>query len=1074
MSSFLIGTGSRRSPIEISDDEDEAYVERQLEDRLSTPHEDEEEGEDRYGTLSNWDDRQRSPVHESYPSYIDDTPGPYNYSYNNDGYNVERVAGHKRKWGESLYLPKATSRDEVFDGYPRHNGSRVYTSEPEPINHYSDYDRWSDWSELPSNTSSRRGLERRLTTDSGYTEYSSSSGGRGTSVSPSWGYHDDHDYLVEPPVPSGAKRRKSSVVQRPVDEIPPVPIVESKLYKKKRKKKEKERSDHLYGHFITTSTENKEHVSYPSTSRMWVLDDRKLSSLPARPIEAYTPVAHSTSTIATSMHSSSRPLPPHMAPLPQPPPPPRPSTSHLPPPPPPPATSHLPPPPPLNPFSPIFYPPIDRLTPPRKASLYPPPDTIPLALPEPPVTAAPEPPAQDGVQRKTIGMPADVNPRTKYGTYPNLPADTAVSDPTKTLVMELLPKKFRNVGFVRQWAMNFGPQPRVAPRIELDVKLGKALIEFPSAEVAALAWGSARMSTGEGKEHVRVFWYCPPGTGIARNPADLEEGEIEEGEVSVKTQPSKKGKAKANQAKQTHMQPQNSQEANPPKPTRFSLRIQALQEQKQNQGDEGEIPIPPPPNEIPPPPSAVVTLPSPSHIMTQSVASLTLVTGHHFVTNLVPSFSRISLPSQSSLFREAMTSTSAAMSTHAAPQSDLFTTIPMTEHSDQNMEEAMDLESDDEMDQGQEAVTVLSKQISVSGSSVTSDVSSQQKAKSSSPTVIRHPLPPRPVDVSMQVRQAESIPKVSQASRVAPVPSIPHKPMTESVSSTASPLQPNSVVSESSMPPSEPSTLKTAPKTFAKKDLLARQKELEERIARSKEELAARINGQTAPSSPIGSPVIPVATISHNNASDVVKRPSEDDLRRMVLESKKRRQLQEATLLASCDESSNIKACVVESDQRSVSTSNSSTPTATVVDNPLATPDGCISTLNLDDLADSFISQSILSIPSTPMTPSLTPPFSLSHPPPMSEKEILAEKTKLLDKHIAESRQLMAKLTTAKTKQEREILKGDLRERDRIHQEAMRRLESLKCVTSRPFRWPETTIEECVWDISDDEDEPSG
>ena len=78
-------------------------------------------------------------------------------------------------------------------------------------------------------------------------------------------------------------------------------------------------------------------------------------------------------------------------------------------------------------------------------------------------------------------------------------------DPQRLLVMEDLPVNCRTTGFVRSWSDKFS-----ATAIYLNGD-GKALIEFPSREVAKEAYDSPRLRDGPYKRamHVRVFWYRP-------------------------------------------------------------------------------------------------------------------------------------------------------------------------------------------------------------------------------------------------------------------------------------------------------------------------------------------------------------------------------------------------------------------------------------------------------------------------------------------------------------------------------------------------------------------------------------
>ncbi|TFY81958.1 hypothetical protein EWM64_g2056 [Hericium alpestre] len=114
-----------------------------------------------------------------------------------------------------------------------------------------------------------------------------------------------------------------------------------------------------------------------------------------------------------------------------------------------------------------------------------------------------------------IGMPPDGKANGHRGCFANLTLSPP-PDPARSLVMELLPKKFRTEEFVRDWLsqFNFSSQPR------FEVDQGKALIEFGSIAAARMAFESPRMGGGEGLQGVRVFRYRAVGSG------PLEEGEV--------------------------------------------------------------------------------------------------------------------------------------------------------------------------------------------------------------------------------------------------------------------------------------------------------------------------------------------------------------------------------------------------------------------------------------------------------------------------------------------------------------------------------------------------------------------
>jgi len=100
-------------------------------------------------------------------------------------------------------------------------------------------------------------------------------------------------------------------------------------------------------------------------------------------------------------------------------------------------------------------------------------------------------------------------------------------DPQRSLVMEDIPIVFRNTSFVRTWSDRFS-----AVAVHLNGG-GKALIEFPSREVAEEAYDSPRLRDGLYKKatHVRVFWYRPQTEeGVASSSASTTDvtGEAED------------------------------------------------------------------------------------------------------------------------------------------------------------------------------------------------------------------------------------------------------------------------------------------------------------------------------------------------------------------------------------------------------------------------------------------------------------------------------------------------------------------------------------------------------------------
>jgi hypothetical protein len=78
-------------------------------------------------------------------------------------------------------------------------------------------------------------------------------------------------------------------------------------------------------------------------------------------------------------------------------------------------------------------------------------------------------------------------------------------NPCHSVVMEILPRKFRSQSFVLEWLSQFHFQPNRYELVE-----GKILFEFKTEEDARFAWHSPRMGGPDGLLCVRLFWYRLP------------------------------------------------------------------------------------------------------------------------------------------------------------------------------------------------------------------------------------------------------------------------------------------------------------------------------------------------------------------------------------------------------------------------------------------------------------------------------------------------------------------------------------------------------------------------------------
>ena len=96
-----------------------------------------------------------------------------------------------------------------------------------------------------------------------------------------------------------------------------------------------------------------------------------------------------------------------------------------------------------------------------------------------------------------------------------------VYDPTRTIVLEQLPKHKRNRQFLLKWCQN--TCGAVPVRLDLDTSRKEALVEFESAEIAKKVYSSPLPRTEPGGAVMRLRWY--------RIYDDPRDGEVEEGEI---------------------------------------------------------------------------------------------------------------------------------------------------------------------------------------------------------------------------------------------------------------------------------------------------------------------------------------------------------------------------------------------------------------------------------------------------------------------------------------------------------------------------------------------------------------
>lgn len=123
-----------------------------------------------------------------------------------------------------------------------------------------------------------------------------------------------------------------------------------------------------------------------------------------------------------------------------------------------------------------------------------------------------------------IGHAPEADPHSKTGTYTKPLASQP--NPACTLVLDSIPTRFRNPSWVQKWALNAGGAEPVC--VDVDTKIGKALVEFVGAASARKAFQSKQLK-GKGKHAIRAWWYRVTGVGSNAGVGEIEEGEVEDG-----------------------------------------------------------------------------------------------------------------------------------------------------------------------------------------------------------------------------------------------------------------------------------------------------------------------------------------------------------------------------------------------------------------------------------------------------------------------------------------------------------------------------------------------------------------
>lgn len=638
----------------------------------------------------------------------------------------------------------------------------------------------------------------------------------------------------------------------------------------------------------------------------------------------------------------------------------------------------------------------------------------------------------------TIGMKPDQDPNSKHGifqlTSATKEAGTDVQkkgplympNPACTLVMEQLPKSHRQPDFINSWSKRAcGALP---VHMFIDGTGGKALIEFATAELARKAWASPKLSCtlphqvkGKPREDlIKVWWYRVDGVGAGSGVGEIEEGEIEGDAIEKEVdQPFKKETKKEKKARLAKEREE--------KRAKRELELKLIKQRHA---------------------SLRVELP------TSSTSSSSAIPENYYQGGLTP------------------VSASYRISTSVSPPwSPIVARVP---------NQYLPVSSDSgnrSFEWGRPSTSGNRTGVEDRGWIVKGDQEDydcKMEVDEPHPTV-RPAVQTLPLHSSLPPRPASTI--VAPHPRVAP-PALPPPtkvltssgPMYEDpphLSAASSPPPPPTIVasevsSSSSTPsprtPSEPRAMKNAPTepSYTKRALMARQKELEEKIANSKLALAetrAATGSFTKPATPVSFLQAADDSIPVKPSMDLgEKQAMEDKLRKLVLQSQRAKVKADAADMPFASPS-------ISASSSSLSSSSSSVPSPVVSSDQLPPPSQLTTVslsahnISLEDLAVSFITQTIETIKAKPTpTPIQTPPAISSHPSnkPATQTNInsltkleLAAKQRQLEQHITESKKLMNKLAQAQTKEEKDTILKTMREMTR-------------CVTISPM--PTTSI----------------
>ncbi|KAF9051440.1 hypothetical protein BJ165DRAFT_1524381 [Panaeolus papilionaceus] len=769
---------------------------------------------------------------------------------------------------------------------------------------------------------------------------------------------------------------------------------------------------------------------------------------------------------------------------------------------------------------------------PQPQVTLPPPPPPPPAAPPPPLpptqtathSLPPKPPPP--LPPPIIGMTHEHDPDFRHSTFripPNVKAAGSgnktpyVPKVKRTLVLTSLPKASRTQEWLTSWAKKVG---QVAPvRVVIDAQNAKALVEFTGENAAERAWGSPRLGLeiyagapggvvagpkkfmkGKPREDlIRAWWYrlepsankgkAPHGQAQPQtsqpNPKqkdvdmEIEEGEIVEGEE---------------ESEDAHV-PIAHADTGPKKESKKEKKRRLAKERLEKKAQKANT-------------SAANHLMGIGYSNQPMSASVDPMSWFGSYTTPpgggpIAGYDEYGYKPWESLgmhpYPPFSESSSVAPTTHAANQASANTdngangkpktVVASTDGQADDLDDYeevdmdLDMEADDDYDLGEDDDLKYPDfnnyppppDMRMSYESVPS------RSHPPPPAVAPPPLPPPSPYPSQYMKP---IPTEPRAQKAHPLPATPSSgPPTEPRNHAQQPFKP---------PPAGPS--------FAKRALLARQKELENQIEKSKRELAV-LSAVTGVSSQVSSgAATPPSTALPPATPSADAQGAEDRLRKLVLASQK----------------SKAAAAAAAASKTPATPVPTPTPTLAQPSEPKSTPESGktsflppglldqpktvnISSANfsLEDLAVSFITQTIETIKARPddpspgnvARPSPTPlskplgttasatkpsaaklsvqPKTASAPPqsqpangtvstipevvipsgPVTLQVKLELKEKRLMQHIQETKQLIGRLGEATSKEEKDKLSRAMKLKDKIYSMEVAAIEKLATIT---------------------------